>query len=879
MGSLSFVAILADTHEASLGLGGGKPRPVQRSGSGADGDGDGAGGQPVRASTPSQGVNAGEKRPAQEHGEHADAPKPKRVKSEVEESSSSGVRGAGLSGSPQEVVQQPTNSSDSAGQGDDSRTGNGDNVTQPDPSTTLPPANDAVRGTPPSTPPPPKASPHKRPASGNQMLAQAKDTEVLPQIQSPLRTDACAPLTTEDENQITKDALPTPAVVHLQEFTNVVHTKTPSAFDLPPLPKRSDTLVLLSSPHRPSSPINQPPNRQRRFRERPRAQSDLFASLPPSPQAVPANENVPSPSQRTDVGLASTNGSTRAPPRVVETFFGPALVDQKGKVPRRPLRDSDEESSEGKLVRDIKEEHEEEERWPPVRSHAATAEKVEGKGKEKEKAEHDHHAFSQLVPEKWPTSSGRRSHHPFGQVNQVRPHAQIQVDAGEERLGRGDMDRRAAADQFLGRKSDGLTKEKSTEPEVVATANVSRLPEQEVVALPPPPPPPQPKQASRESKFPAPRASTRSPFRLPEPPQRPSTSRTVHPALARIRRQTFGGHGHRGVPSIDLAAMSASALLSASTSRRSSTSASTTRSRRSLPAHLMRPLFSDRAAHSLVWPDVRYPSHVQSPSLTSHDRANVHTSPSTNLTPHPADISLVQLYGLDYALNRMSANHGLALSVVQAVYERVDSLPEADAILRGMREAAENWGEAEISRLHSEVKGDGDDARGDRETPLLAARRKSRRRSDENAPLLKYVPASEDGERSEYSPPETTRAARWKRESMLGQSVDDVPDEGVPGRQEGVEGESDEEEEDRVVDRELSYEDREEELELEDVGGDTHHEFSQHVARRQVPAEPDGNDDTDDRWRRALQVNQEALQLERKVGKQEYRRHIANMFK
>ena len=110
-----------------------------------------------------------------------------------------------------------------------------------------------------------------------------------------------------------------------------------------------------------------------------------------------------------------------------------------------------------------------------------------------------------------------------------------------------------------------------------------------------------PKPLSKALKFPAPRASTRSPFR-PEPPveetrhpplqpqrrPRPPTRATRHPALTRIRRQTTGhghgngygnGNGHESqhrrehasgqVRSVDLVALSHSSMSARSRSRSS----------------------------------------------------------------------------------------------------------------------------------------------------------------------------------------------------------------------------------------------------------------------------------------------------------------------
>lgn len=177
----------------------------------------------------------------------------------------------------------------------------------------------------------------------------------------------------------------------------------------------------------------------------------------------------------------------------------------------------------------------------------------------------------------------------------------------------------------------------------------------------------------------------------------------------------------------------------------------------------------------------------------------------------------------------MSANHGLALSVVEAVYTRVGSLREADAVLMGMRKAAEGFGEREIEKR----------MRGRRERQRGSGVRHEGRnwvgqggRGDERQgggkgqkrTVLRYVAASEDGEGSEYSPPETSRAAIWKQQS-----------ESVSYVEEGEEDDRDDEEDGRVVEEELL--DREGESDNEDGLADEHHDFSQVLmdgARAQV---------------------------------------------
>jgi hypothetical protein len=184
----------------------------------------------------------------------------------------------------------------------------------------------------------------------------------------------------------------------------------------------------------------------------------------------------------------------------------------------------------------------------------------------------------------------------------------------------------------------------------------------------------------------------------------------------------------------------------------------------------------------------------------------------------------------------MSANHGLAPGVVEAVYARVGSLREADEVLRGMREAAEGFGEREIERRRGaereeraeEEQGDGD---GRRE--------------------LRYVVASEDGEGSEYSPPETSRAAMWKRQS------------------EASYVEEEEEEEGRAVEEELRDCDEHED--------GPHHDFSREAGK-------DDDDAKEDAWEEQsvtealLHDTRLAQEVEGRMGKRRYRRDIARLF-
>ncbi|KAF9239107.1 hypothetical protein BU15DRAFT_62126 [Melanogaster broomeanus] len=678
----------------------------------------------------------------------------------------------------------------------------------------------------------------------------------------------------------------------------LVEKPTSTVLDLPTLRTRNDTLVLpSSSPEKPPSQGGQDadspgesrstisPRRQKSIRKRPRTPSELFASVPPSPRRVSPEANVASSSRRADESAPGVSDLQpvaptypRAPPRVAETFFGQVLVDQMGRVPRvYPAAAHDSEEDEDEKLQ-----------WPPTRGHSAR-----GNGKGKEQVVPGHHPFSQLQPEMRNEVAGaphireeKRSStsmvpdkipHPFGQVGQTPRRDSLDALDTTKRAPQkpevADMDRRSIATRFLGRNGrdaaqppetkGGEQKEKQEardDPSLSERVPLPASPHETLIA-------PIQRHGSKSSKFPAPRASTRSPFRLPEPPRPQSTSRTVHhPALARVRGQTIG-RGREVVPSVDLVAKSSSTSIPSMTSNRSSTSGSGRPQRWSLPAHTTPPLFREGGSSLFRWP-VPSPFYTDTDSLTSAPSlpfartftpspdSTSHTGTSPRLTPHPADLPLTASHGLASILAHMSANHGLAPSVVQAVYSRVGSLREADDVLRGMREAAEGFGEAEIERRTS-LSSVRDESVIDGKT-----RRTHTRRASEGA-RLHYVPASEDGELSEYSPPASTRAAMWKRVS------DDVAaaDLEVGGDVEDVCGVG-------------------EEFRENDAGDETrrlpelHHDFSQQIPSHEVSQPAPGAEVTEtedtrgpehDAWEEhnveALLVNEEALQLEQRVGK------------
>lgn len=240
-------------------------------------------------------------------------------------------------------------------------------------------------------------------------------------------------------------------------------------------------------------------------------------------------------------------------------------------------------------------------------------------------------------------------------------------------------------------------------------------------------------------------------------------------------------------------------------------------------------------------------------------------SPSVSLTPHPPDLELVATHGLASILAHMSANHGLALGVVEAVYKRVGSLREADEVLKGMREAAAGFGEQEIKRRVRARRGAGRGRKSDVGRGEGSGNGKSH---------LRYVVASEDGEGSEYSPPEASRAAMWKRQSEEASYTE---------KESGEEEEEEEAAEGREVEEELRNVDE------DDSDSEAHHDFSRHSPFAEGNVEVTGEDEDDydsmhdaerDRkvTERLLEDTKYAQDLERKMGKGPFRRYIARLF-
>ena len=679
---------------------------------------------------------------------------------------------------------------------------------------------------------------------------------------------------------------------------------------------------------------------------------------------------------------AATSVYPRAPPRVVDSLHGQVLVDREGHVPRALLHRDEDGAEEEKEV-----EVEDKARWPPARARTAKLGGVNGPDIEVGA----HHPFSQSQSQPRPEApqesvamgerEGEKPNQPFG---------------GDSRAIDGALlNRRTVAARFSGQV--GVTPQVESERgEGVIQDGAS--PVKRVVAAAPPSDASSgliPKPPSKALKFPAPRASTRSPFR-PEPPveetrhpplqpqrrPRPPTRAARHPALARIRRQTIGhghgnGHGngnghepqpqrrreHAGgqVPSVDLVALSHSSMSARSRSRSSAGASGHERAPRwSLPAFAQAtpwvfdepdgvPLApgsgsglassSGSGSGSLFrWgaPSVGYsdwghgrprtstprfmwtpsparsvvgvPTNANANGSGPAPRANgISASPSVSITPHPSDLHLTAAQGLASILAHMSANHGLAPGVVEAVYARVGSLREADEVLRGMREAAEGFGEREIERRvrvrARRESGRGGSNGGRREKVEQEVGDGDEGEDGDGRRRLRYVVASEDGEGSEYSPPETSRAAMWKRQS----ESSSYAEEGEEGEQEQEEQEEQEdeveveaeevEEVEEVAEEGRAVEEDEEteaeegravEEELRDRGeheddgeNEPHHDFS-----AEGNAEDDSAQDAQesDAWdeetvTQALLYDMKlAQELERKVGKGRYRREIARLF-
>lgn len=238
------------------------------------------------------------------------------------------------------------------------------------------------------------------------------------------------------------------------------------------------------------------------------------------------------------------------------------------------------------------------------------------------------------------------------------------------------------------------------------------------------------------------------------------------------RRRTLQGYEYDDVPSIDLTRARSTASTSRIPRSRGSTSASVSRlpHRHSLPAH---------STPSAIPADL-------SGYLTTPDQPGPAILPVPPALITPADIPLSASIGFSTLISRIAAAHGYTPSVVLEIYKRLGSLKDAEAFVRAMRNATEEWVGAEFERREREARGSrgasrgqsksdsgessetSDDAppRGSRHGPSF---KRALEHQTPNGLHVRYVPPPDE---SDYEPPPTSRAAWWKRASMGG--VDSV---------------------------------------------------------------------------------------------------------
>ncbi|KAI6037855.1 hypothetical protein EDC04DRAFT_2700701, partial [Pisolithus marmoratus] len=176
---------------------------------------------------------------------------------------------------------------------------------------------------------------------------------------------------------------------------------------------------------------------------------------------------------------------------------------------------------------------------------------------------------------------------------------------------------------------------------------------------------------------------------------------------------------------------------------------------------------------------LRLPVHTSPANATSPPRNHGHGGASdTLLTPRPLAVLLAAAQGLTSILSAMSVNHGLALDVVVAVYKRAgspkgtDRALEAESALKGMGHRRDSCDRAdtdeyyELEPRYRKEKGDVEDTGTRQSVSRRRSRRQSEPRSRPSITELEYGPVLPSIETSEYSSPETTKAAKWKRRSM-----------------------------------------------------------------------------------------------------------------
>jgi len=113
-------------------------------------------------------------------------------------------------------------------------------------------------------------------------------------------------------------------------------------------------------------------------------------------------------------------------------------------------------------------------------------------------------------------------------------------------------------------------------------------------------------------------------------------------------------------------------------------------------------------------------------------------------------------------------------SVVLEVYKRLGNLKEVEEFVKAMRNAAEEWVEAEFERRERETRGtsrrqnrsdSSKNSESNDDAPRGGPSFNTVEHRTPNGLHVRYVPPPDV---SDYEPPPTSRAARWKRASMGG---------------------------------------------------------------------------------------------------------------
>ena len=177
--------------------------------------------------------------------------------------------------------------------------------------------------------------------------------------------------------------------------------------------------------------------------------------------------------------------------------------------------------------------------------------------------------------------------------------------------------------------------------------------------------------------------------------------------------------------------------------------------RQSLPAQ--RPV----ARIEELVPSRRASAPVEDPRASS----SVSSTPSNMST---TDRSIAMRLGVDAMLQKMSDNHGFTLDVIKRLYNVIGDFQRTDAALMRMRESAEMEATSYIDMDVNQV-----DKRS------RTSQHSSPRRISYPFPGLEYTPVNySSGNLSDYSPPETSRAARYTRLAKQGRRLEALKREG-----------------------------------------------------------------------------------------------------